>query len=1441
MPIFGNGPGIGPAAASARWHGAAWVCWSTMRPVKVRDGALLGVFLSVDIVGSTRILATGGVDASIKASDKVAQAVSATCPEGQLLDRRGDGTLIGFTSAAEALRSSIDLQRWIGETDISVRVGIVCDQAQFDTNIFWAIEDRLEQISRRGQPGDVIVDDTTWRASRSVDGLTFETLSGPSEAESVRLHRLQFEVGGQAGRSVENATLRAVVFTDLVPTDATNVHEASAQARSISERCILGHDGIVVDTNGAGHVAVFDSCTRALDAAAQIHEEALSEELHHRRGTLPFAIGISIGDVVVRDEGPFGLAVVEAARLQAAADQSSTLASADVISIDSEERQTDPLGLVPLRGLPDPVMVERIAGNQVVRSPLPLPAAFIESSLFPLVGRSHQVEALEQIWAETMEGAVRMTLISGEEGVGSTRLIKELATKIHADGSIVLHGACLPDDPDPYGALNRAFAPAVALDRSAGLDPNYRDLIARLGQLAEHRPTVLVVEDIHWASPELLEVLQQLPSHKGDARFAVVVSCRANQLTDRNLLQRPGSAAGRVDHIRLERLRTEDVMSLLGSRLSVPMKSEERRAAQRIAEITGGSPLLIHHLLAHLVRDGALARDPERGWELRGDPAQFTVPATLIDVVWTRASNLDEDTKRTLAAAAYIGMEFNTGLLGAVMDRSAMELLEAIDRACASMLVLETDVDSFRFADEVTQTAFLRELRPSHRHDLEQRLAAAKEQQSIASNLPRVRTSFLGREREVEEVISYLDADHAAVTLLGPGGVGKTRLAVEGGTRIHRDQQLPVVFCDLAPIRDDSDVITVVADSIGARKQPGLSLIDSILDFLRNRRVLLVLDNCEQVVDVVRSIVNRLSQADQVSILTTSRTALRAPGEQLVDVSPLEPGKAGLDLFLSRAREYDSTFSLDGDDENIVRSITTRLDGIPLAIELAAARVRLLSPRELAAALAESIDVLGAHHHRGRAETLRDTIAWSYQMLTPAEMAVFCRMSVFGGGATLDAIGAVCSDDDLVASHSVPDIVLSLVEKSMLVGRTTHGHRRFGMLETMRTFGNEELDGSGARNEFRLRHAHHFAGVAATQGRRIFTEEEADAWRVLDDEWGNLRIAVDSLVTAGDIDTAIDLVTELVYYATFAMRLELFTWADELRERLKGFDHPRYGDLCGAAALGAYLSVSDRVSELAAEGMAATPPDPEGWCRVALAAVFLNNVHSEEESDSLTASWVESNPTTVGGRIWSQGFRAFHFATHFHYTEALPFAAATVQLADETNSISARALGDWANGMVVSFRDLDEAIRIWTEGRSGPRSLPRDHLVDHLLVGLVLHFTVAHHSIAEALHNCRAALQQAIDSHYYAGTSHLFGVTAIALCRADDPQTGARLFGAMNRSGHEPRRNAIKVLTAALGDNLDALKAEGSELSLTQAGHMALAALDRAIERLGRDQVDPAR
>ena len=415
---------------------------------------------------------------------------------------------------------------------------------------------------------------------------------------------------------------------------------------------------------------------------------------------------------------------------------------------------------------------------------------------------------------------------------------------------------------------------------------------------------------------------------------------------------------------------------------------------------------------------------------------------------------------------------------------------------------------------------------------------------AVQRSLPAQPNRLIGRDAEVEATVSIFE-DHRAVTLVGAGGVGKSRLAIDVGHALAARFAEGVVLCELAPIGDGAATDDAIADAIGARTQPGMTLVQSIVNFLEGRQLLLILDNCEHVSSTVRSIAEAILSVDGPAILATSRESIGMKGERLYGVSPLEPDSAGFDLFCERGLERDAHFRVEGEDIEYVKEICRRLDGMPLAIELAAAWVRVLSPAQLVDKLDDRFRVLRGGRRGGRHETLRDTIRWSYEQLDDRQVALFDRLSVFSGGFTLEAVESVCLDDATDSIETL-DVLMALVDKSMVVSQRGVGRIRFTMLETLRQFGQEQLDVSGTSSTYFLRHADHYAEMAARNGDNLLCAGETDTWDHLTREWANIRAAFETKLTMRELDEAASLVLALGHFASFAMRFELFAWLDDL-------------------------------------------------------------------------------------------------------------------------------------------------------------------------------------------------------------------------------------------------------------------------------------------------------
>lgn len=386
--------------------------------------------------------------------------------------------------------------------------------------------------------------------------------------------------------------------------------------------------------------------------------------------------------------------------------------------------------------------------------------------------------------------------------------------------------------------------------------------------------------------------------------------------------------------------------------------------------------------------------------------------------------------------------------------------------------------------------------------------------------LPLPPDAFIGRERELAAITDLLGHEHGRlVTLIGPGGVGKTRLALEVLTR-----QETGVFVDLSPLRDATLVPVTIAHAAGVRETGQQDPWRRLLKELQDPDCLLVLDNFEQVVDAAPVIGEALARCPRLRLLVTSRRALRLRGEQRFPVGPLttttsENGEAGaaVRLFLARARAGDPGFAPDEAAMATIATICERLDGLPLAIELAAARIGLLPLDALLQRLDQSLALLtgGGRDLPDRHQTMRAAVDWSYQLLAPGDQAIFRRLAVFRGGATLEAATAIAAGD---APGPSPDDVLagltSLLDGSLLSATTgPAGSPRIEMLDTVHAYATEQLALSGEEAAMRRAHAGYFLALAE-QTDRVATPDQAGEPARLERDHDNLRAALGWCLTA---------------------------------------------------------------------------------------------------------------------------------------------------------------------------------------------------------------------------------------------------------------------------------------------------------------------------------------
>ncbi|SFT99849.1 Predicted ATPase [Geodermatophilus amargosae] len=432
-------------------------------------------------------------------------------------------------------------------------------------------------------------------------------------------------------------------------------------------------------------------------------------------------------------------------------------------------------------------------------------------------------------------------------------------------------------------------------------------------------------------------------------------------------------------------------------------------------------------------------------------------------------------------------------------------------------------------------------------------------------NLPRRASGFVGRDREVERVLAALRAG-PLVTLTGVGGAGKTRLAVEVAARDRRRFADGVWLCELAALPDGSPVGDAVSAGLGIRQRSGLSVEDSVLDYLRGRALLLLVDNCEHVLPHAAALVAEVvRRCPRVVVLATSREPLAVEGEQVWPVPPL-PLEDATALFVQRARAATPDFRLDPAAADAVATICSRLDGLPLGIELAAARMRVMSPVEVAARLEDTPLLGGGRGPVARHQSLVAAIEWSYRLLPEAEQRLFRGMSVFAGGADLRAVHRVA--DPGAGEDDVLDRLTRLVDRSMVVVRSGV-HSRYRLLETLRAYGRAQAEGAGETAALARRHVGYHVDYAERAGAGLQGPDERawaeEALGVYDD----LRAAFTRAAADREWDLAVRLVAAVPELVHLRVGYEAYAWAESLLGVVDP-GHPRYPAAVGAAARGAW-------------------------------------------------------------------------------------------------------------------------------------------------------------------------------------------------------------------------------------------------------------------------------
>jgi predicted ATPase/class 3 adenylate cyclase len=566
-------------------------------------------------------------------------------------------------------------------------------------------------------------------------------------------------------------------------------------------------------------------------------------------------------------------------------------------------------------------------------------------------------------------------------------------------------------------------------------------------------------------------------------------------------------------------------------------------------------------------------------------------------------------------------------------------------------------------------------------------------------NLRPAATSFIGRDAEVVEVEAALRA-HRLVTLTGVGGVGKTRLATEVAARLGDEFPDGVWFFELAAVTDPAAVPDAVAAVLGIIQQPGKSVSESVASALEGRVRLLLLDNCEHVVDSVADLVEAILAASAtVTILATSREGVGVSEEQLWRVPSLDVNSgtesAAVNLFVDRAQSVVSDFSLAQPGEaDAVVEICRRLDGIPLAIELAASRMPSMTASEVRDRLDQRFRLLvGSRRGLSRHQTLRQAVAWSYDHLDDAEKPLLERCSVFAGGFDLESACAVMGSDDDFATL---DLLDALVRKSLLVAERSLGRTRFSMLETIRQFAEEQLVARGEASEIRAAHSRYFAGREADIMALWDSPRQREAYYWFTVELANLRTAFRWAADHGDLDAAATIATCAGRLGLWVQTLEPMAWAEELIEPARAIDHPRLAFLYAIASLCWFAGRFEAAVGYSEAGQIVLGRSREvlpGGFEAVLGLVYLALGQPERLAEWCRAQLARRRDTHVYIRSWL----VIALALAGSGGEAMDSADGLIEAGDATDNpmLFASALGAYG----VAFRDADPVGALNALGR----------------------------------------------------------------------------------------------------------------------------------------------
>jgi predicted ATPase/class 3 adenylate cyclase len=832
------------------------------------------------------------------------------------------------------------------------------------------------------------------------------------------------------------------------------------------------------------------------------------------------------------------------------------------------------------------------------------------------------------------------------------------------------------------------------------------------------------------------------------------------------------------------------------------------------------------------------------GWLFKhtgdGVCAAFASPRSAVDAAVAAQRALELPVRMGIATGE---AELREGdYFGAVLNRAARvmaaghggQILLAESTAVLLSGVDLVDLGPRRLRDVPTPVGVFQVRAPGLRTDFPPLRAL----DTSRGNLRPATTSLIGRESEAAGIEAAVKS-HRLVTLTGVGGVGKTRLALEVAGRLVDEFPDGVWFFELAAVTDPASVPDAVAAVLGITQQPGKSVSESVAAALEGRVRLLVFDNCEHVLDATAGLVEAiLAHSATVKIVATSREGLSAADEHLWPVPSLDIG-AGIDsaavsLFIERAQAVSPGFSVGDDGEAAaVVEICRRLDGIPLAIELAASRMAAMTAGEVRDRLDQRFRLLvGSRRGLERHQTLRHAVAWSYDLLAEPEKALLERCSVFAGGFDLESACAVAGFPDAPDDLATLDLLDALVRKSLLVADRSAGRTRFAMLETIRQFAEEQLVARGEASEIRAAHARYFAGREADIMALWDSPRQREAYDWFTVELANLRTAFRWAGDQGDLDGAAIIATYVGWLGATVQNYEPAAWAEELIEPAHAVDHPRLAFLYVMASqcyrtgrIEAAVGYSDAGQIVLGSSREAVPYGIEAW----LGLVYLVIGQPERLAEWCRAQLAGRRDTHVAIRAWL----VCALAVAGSGGEAMDSADGLIEAAEATGNPHVLSLALFAYGL--AFRDADPVGALDTLGRglviaqdSGNRTY------ESLLASALALLEAEHGGTVSAFDHLTLAIRNYHDSGDTTSIRSPLAIFAVLFDRLGRYEPAATIAGfavdAMTARAFPEFTAAIAHLREVLGDQ--------TYESLARKGETMTTA---AMVTYAYDQIDQAR